>query len=1042
MSLLRTKSVLVVGGPLAGVGAVLGEPGLSATTLVCGVLGIAGVWVGVRRWRTPYRAPWIALGGTITLFLISAIIRESSPGLGDLIDAAGYASAILGFHLLGKRRDHNRDPTNLVDALSVTLGIAVLVWIFVMVPHLRDSGVASSTRAVEAGFSILSLGLGAVVMRVAIGPGAKNKSYYLLAVAGFGAFGSDLLITLGSAGHTIVGSGIVVALIPQIAFLTIGAAALHPSMYRLTERSEVPLGRMTRGRLTVMTMAVLVPPSALLLKLGDADIKLVGAGLISGWIVLIGLVMVRMAGLVRAREQLSSVERILSRAAAGLVSATDRDEMHAVAIAAMRELGGAKALRLRVSVANRSGAEWTTVASQGHRADEALGTKFPSNAMSHEPDSRTPVVRNATSAADLPDDRLLTVVTAPLISSDRIRGALLFSLEGDVHPAVVDALGALAADVSLALETALLTEDLHRRRSAHHFKALVEHSTDVIVVLDRRGRVTYCSPSSVTALGHTPFDIVGTSLGTLVHPDDRHVVEELVGLVRPDGSASRALELRVQASSGEWKTLEVTVTDLRDDPDVDGFVVNAHDVTERKHLEHDLRHRSLHDDLTGLANRVLFRERVAHALDLGRRSDTVTALLFVDLDDFKAVNDGLGHDLGDGVLKIIADRLSRMARMGDTAARLGGDEFGILLENVTGAEDAMDVAQRLLAALQEPLEVEGHDIFVGASVGIALSNASIDSSDVLLRNGDVAMYYAKRAGSGRIRVFDDAMYVNAFERMELRGHMAQALEGGELCIHYQPLVSLRDGDVLGFEALLRWDHPERGVVSPASFIPIAEESGLIVPIGSWVLHQAIHQLARWRAASGRDLTMSVNLSPRQLEEDGMVDEVSNALLDAGVHPSCVTLELTESVGLEEEGRERFIQLRQLGVSVAADDFGTGFASYAALQHLPFTTVKIDRSLIDGLDGPHDKALAQVRSIIEMAHATDLLVVAEGIERESQRATLAGLGCDIGQGYLLGRPVSTAAIDQLMVELGRRADEPSVPAARSRRSRTQVGAGAR
>ncbi|MEJ7583002.1 MAG: EAL domain-containing protein [Acidimicrobiales bacterium] len=1010
--------MVAAGVLLALAGTVLGEPVLSLTTLACAALGVGGVWVGLRRWRTPYRTPWIAFALAIVLFVSGGIVSELSTLTADLLDAAGYGSAIVAVHLLGRRRDHDRDPTNLVDALIVIGGVAVLVWILAVVPHLQDPGVETSTKVVDLAISALSLVLATVVLRLAIGPGAKNWSYYLLAVTATGALGSDVLVWLDQAGRSSVGAGQGLDLFAQTAFVAMGAAALHPSMTELTNKSAVPVGRLTRGRLVVMLVAVLVAPVALLTKLDDADLNVYGPSLIVGWGLLTALGMTRMAGLVQAREQLSVVERTLNRAAAGLVSATDRDQMQAAAIAAMRQLAGAKASRLRVSVADGSGSVWTVTASAGHRAEDALGAGIDPGDLGLAPHARTPLVRTEARATDLPDDDRRTVVVAPLISSNQLRGALLLSLDGVVHPTVVDGLEALAAAVSLALETAVLTEDLHRRRSAHRFKALVEHSSDIIVVLDRRGRVTYCSPSSMTMLGYSPEELAGTELESLVHASDKHVVEEMVGMVKLSRAPAPGHELRVRSSSDEWKTLEVTVSDLRDDADVDGFVLNAHDVSSRKALEEDLRQRALHDDLTGLPNRVKFRDRVDHALALRRSQDTGTAILFVDLDDFKAVNDGLGHDFGDEVLKVIADRLSGTARAGDTPARLGGDEFGLLLENIGGPEDAMELARRLLQTLQEPVEVDGHEIAVGASLGVAFADATIDSSDVLLRNGDVAMYYAKRTGTGRIRMFDDAMYVNAFERLELKGHMAQALEGGELCIHYQPLVSLRSGEVLGFEALLRWDHPSLGGVSPAAFIPLAEESGLIVPIGSWVMAEAIAQLARWRKASGRDLVMSINLSPRQLEEDGIVDEVSEALSEAGVDASCVTLELTESVGLEEgASRERFVELRRLGVKVAADDFGSGFASYAALQHLPFTAVKIDRSLIDGLDGPHDKALAQVRSIVEMAHATDLLVVAEGIEREAQRATLADMGCDIGQGFLLGRPVPAAEIDVLVASGG-------------------------
>lgn len=1010
---------MIGGVVLAVAGSVVGEPLLSVTTLLCGLLGIGGVLVGVTRWKTDDRTPWLLIAATIALFLIGAISREASSNTGDLLDVAGYTTAILGVHHLGRRRAHDRDPTNLVDALIVIGGVAVFVWVFVVAPHLLDARIATSTKAIDLTFSVLSLGLAATVVRLAIGPGARNRSFFLFVIALVSALGNEVLLILDRPGsaHVIVGHAL--EMLSQVSFVALGAAALHPTMRQLTARSTVTVARMTRGRFVMMALAVLVPPVVLLFRLDHPQARFYGTGLVLGWMTMTGFVMVRMAGLVLARERLASLERALSRAAAGLVSATDRAQMYDAAITGMRELAGPRAARLRVLVASRTDAEWVVVAAHGHRAAEAMGRSFTGDPLDPA-GSHAPVVHRRCRSFDVPGDDLATIVAAPLVSSNQVRGLLLYRIDGEVHGAAVDALGALAADVSLALETAALTEDLHRRRSQHRFQALIEHSSDVIVVLDHEGLVTYCSPSAGSVLGYAPDDLTGTDLRRLVHADDSRVLVELAGVLQLD-QAARVVELRVRASPGDWKTFEVTLTDLRDDPDVDGLVVNAHDVTGRKLLEHDLRHRALHDDLTGMANRVLLRERVDHALVRRHPSSTVTAILFLDLDDFKSVNDGLGHEFGDRVLVAVADRLSTLARAGDTAARLGGDEFAMLLEDAHGVEDAMGVARRLLSALQVPIEAGGRELLINASVGVALADSVVDSSEVLLRNADVAMYYAKRTGKGRIRVFEEAMYLDAFERLELKGHLAQALEEGEMSLHYQPLVSLRGGEVLGFEALLRWDHPERGGVSPASFVPIAEEIGLIVPIGSWVLREAVGQLARWRAETGRDLSMSINLSPLQLEEDGIVEEVSFALLEAGVDPSCVTLELTESVVLEDgPSRRKFVELRQLGVNIAADDFGSGFASYAALQQLPFTSVKIDRSLIDGLDGPHEKALAQVRSIVEMAHATDLLVVAEGIEREAQRSMLAGLGCDIGQGYLLGRP-APAVVFQEVLRRGKGAD---------------------
>jgi diguanylate cyclase (GGDEF)-like protein len=412
---------------------------------------------------------------------------------------------------------------------------------------------------------------------------------------------------------------------------------------------------------------------------------------------------------------------------------------------------------------------------------------------------------------------------------------------------------------------------------------------------------------------------------------------------------------------------------------------------------------------------VLLQERIEHALSRQGRGGKGITVLFIDLDDFKTVNDGLGHGIGDELLKVIASRLLSLVREADTVARLGGDEFAVLLEDAHTTEQAVDTAKRLLVGIREAVEFGDRRITVGASVGIAMSSDTVTASDVILRNADVAMYYAKRTGKGRVKVFAEAMYLSAFERLELKADLTEAMERQQLSLDYQPLVSLSNGVVVGFEALLRWRHPRRGAVSPASFIPLAEETGLIVPIGAWVLRQACAQLRQWRERTpDASFTMHVNVSPRQLEEEGVVTDLARILRETEVDPEWLTVELTESIFVDEgASRVHLRELGALGIGIAADDFGAGFASYAALQQLPFSTVKIDRSLIDGLTTQPGKAAAQVRSIIDMAHATGLSVVGEGIETEEQRATLTALGCDLGQGYLLGWPVSAAATEELL-----------------------------
>ena len=1120
----------------------LGEDAQAVALLATALVSAPAILRAVATYRPRHRSPWFGMAACIGLFLLAAIVREVElalaggvehyPSVADILDALGYGAAILSVQRLASLRSNRRDPTNLLDAVIVVGGVGVVVWVLLLVPYLGDDSFPLAARLVDLGFSLLSLTLAVATARMAIGPGARNRSYYMLAAAVFSAFAADLFVSLEKATHDpVLGQGTMPLLFAGLGFAGLAAAALDRSMVDLTTETTVPVGRMTNWRLALMTAAVLVPPAVLLV---DAPLGELSTGVVVGaWLVLSALMMVRVAGLVRARERAGHVEAVLRRAAASLVSATDTSEMHTSAMAAMRELVGSSAPVVSTSVVVRNDGGWSLVAdADGGSAwldPEALDRVLPSAASG-------PTVLADTGAGPPGTE----VVVAPLVSKGQLRGALVLVVAASLDQLVVDALEALAADVSLALETATLTADLHRRRSERRFRALIEnssdivivvddgrvsfvspaaerllghghlveeapdliallypddrpallqlvdetrrtgapagpielrlfdakgdprwfeatvaelqgdrdvagtvfnareisdrvaareelersearfrslaqHSSDIVAVLDEVGSVTYMSPSSAHVLGYEPEELLGGGLQQVVHEDDRTVLGGQLPMLATSGRTSRTTELRVTAADGAEKTLELTVTDLRDEPSVVGIVLNAHDITDRKALERDLRHRTLHDDLTGISNRVLFRERVEHALS--RRSDngTTSAICFVDLDDFKTVNDGLGHDVGDEVLCIVAHRLTSFVRAGDTAARLGGDEFALLLER-TDHESALEVAHRLLAALREPVDIAGRTIVIGASIGVAFADDSVSTTEVVLRNADVAMYHAKRGGKGAVHVFDEAMYLSAFERLELKGDLENALGRDELRLEYQPLIALSSSTIVGFEALLRWHHPHRGRVSPAAFIPIAEQTGAIVPIGAWVLREALAQLRRWQARpGGAALSMNVNLSPRQLVDPDIVDEVREALRTTGVAPSSVTLELTEGIPLDAgPSREHLLELRGLGVGIAADDFGAGFASYAALQQLPFTSVKVDRTLIEGLDQDDTgKARAQVRSIISMAHATGLHAVAEGIERPGQRSALVELGCDLGQGYLLGSPATAEAAESVL-----------------------------
>ncbi|HEX2063279.1 MAG TPA: EAL domain-containing protein, partial [Acidimicrobiales bacterium] len=434
-------------------------------------------------------------------------------------------------------------------------------------------------------------------------------------------------------------------------------------------------------------------------------------------------------------------------------------------------------------------------------------------------------------------------------------------------------------------------------------------------------------------------------------------------------------------------------------------------VTERWRAQQALAHQAMHDSLTGLANRALFLDRVSHSLDRLVRQPGNAAVLFLDLDRFKDINDSLGHDAGDQVLVAVARRLENVLRRSDTVARFGGDEFTIFCEDLEAESHAVTLAERVDEALSVPLEVEGRDISITTSIGIAYARGKVNGED-LLRDADMAMYRAKQEGRARYALFDPDMHAAATQRLETANALRTAIKNQELRLHFQPQVSLAGGGLIGVEALVRWQHPVTGLVWPGEFIPVAEESNSIIELGRWVVDEACRQVAEWDAAAPGvgPLGVSVNISARQLADPRLVDVVARALAKSGLDPARVCLEVTESVLMTdvEASFEALSGLKRLGVNLAVDDFGTGYSSLSYLQRLPVDLLKVDKSFVHGMNTDRAKA-AIVRSVVDLAHALHLEVLAEGVETAEQAAMLGDLGCDRAQGYFFGRPVPPGAL---------------------------------
>ena len=440
------------------------------------------------------------------------------------------------------------------------------------------------------------------------------------------------------------------------------------------------------------------------------------------------------------------------------------------------------------------------------------------------------------------------------------------------------------------------------------------------------------------------------------------------------------------------------------------------------------RHAAFHDSLTGLPNRAMFTELLKAEIESSERLDGhMFAVLFLDLDRFKNINDSLGHTHGDLLLVAFAERLERTLRPVDTLARFGGDEFAILLSGMTDATDAVRVAQRIQDELSQPFVLDKNSAFATASIGIALSSSGYDRADDILRDADIAMYRAKENGKARYEVFDQGMHARAVSRLQLESDLRQAIEQKEFCVYYQPIVCLQTGRLSGFEALVRWNHPRRGIVSPADFIPVAEETGLIVPIGQWVLNEACSHIRQWQidSPSHRSLSLSVNLSARQVAQPDLLERIKAALEASQLNPHCLKLEITESVVMEnaEAAALMFKQLRSLGVQLSIDDFGTGYSSLSYLHRFPLNYLKIDRSFVMRLTTDNDNAI--VRTISTLARNLGMEVIAEGVETEEQYQQLKMLGCEYGQGYLFSRPVENDGVEHLLAQDARRDTEPDI-----------------
>ncbi|MFI2629370.1 putative bifunctional diguanylate cyclase/phosphodiesterase [Streptomyces collinus] len=985
-----------------------------------GLAGVAAVLAGTRIHRPSRSRPWLLLAAGLLVFTAGgtfALAHDAYfpgpppfPSPADAWLLAMYPLLALGLSGLLRYHWTGRDLPGLLDALVITGGFVLPVWVYMVQPMARQEGLTWQQRAVSVACplgDILVLALLVQLLARCPSPGT-NRAAHMLVLGSLTLLGSDIargILRLDGARQTgvLLASG-------GIVFCTAwGLAALHPSMARLNASDSPPQSLLPpRRRLLLLAVATLIPPAILAHEESDGlDYDATVLAAFSGALFL--LMIFRLTLMIVAHRRAMTRELALRTAAASLMGAAWPEEITRACDTAVTSLFGPQGHH--VTLVLSAGEARDLYARLEHCPAWADHTGPAPGGTATAIRSRTVIVPTtalgpelAARLGNLPTSLLCPMVQPEQPAGGEPLGALLAAGSERQLSEMRGSLELLASHAGLTTERIALRQEVIRKESEAYFRTLVHNASDVILIVNDDTTVRYASPSAGAVFGRT--DLTGTRLPDLVDARERDRVVRTLATLRAAGRQEAHDHWRVSRETVRIE-VEVRCRDLRQDPTVGGLVVTLRDVTEQRQLEHELTQRAFHDALTGLPNRALLLERTERALRRGHRESTTTCLLFIDLDDFKIVNDTLGHSVGDRLLCAVAERLSGTLRRTDTAARLGGDEFAVLVEDADQPIDAEVLAAHVVRTLSRPFHLAVESVSVSASVGVATARDSTDAGE-LLALADLALYAAKASGKRTWRRFQPQQRIRVVERHALQVRLDRAISREEFGLHYQPVVDIEAGRVVGFEALVRWPELGPDPVPPGQFIPLAEETGHISTLGAWVLRRSTADIARLQHRTPQldPPYLSVNVSTRQWRDSNFLDEVCTALDATGLAAGTLQLELTESVLMQRTDQiEAQIQaLKDRGVRIAVDDFGTGFSSLRYLRDFPIDVLKIDKSFIDGI--PHDpQQVALVEGIVHLADTLGLQVIAEGIEEQSQRELLADIGCRYGQGFLFARPMT-------------------------------------